>query len=251
MKKSQLFLLLVLLACIKSISAQELSLYIKKGNALVGQMEYKAGAVVLIKPNELTLVETGSLVILKGDNMIAEVKPGKYKHSELKKLLTAKRTFTESFINTATNQQISTKRSAGVVTRGDNDDPWAYSPADSLFILSDSLILKTGKNPLKLMTPIKIYAEFGKDTIYLSSDKLNHKFKTPPEGKYCWEYKAKLGSVTKLYKNWFTVPSDEPKKQKLVAYHEYERNLKDFSAEMRSLLLEEFLEVNNIYFDLK
>ncbi len=247
MKKSQLFIFLALLAFIKSLSAQNLSLYVKKGNTHVDQLEYKTGAVIIVKPNATAQIEVGSMVILKGDNMIAEVKPGKYNYIELKKLLPKKRTFTESFINTATNQQISAKRSAGVVTRGDNDDPWAYSPADSLFVLSDSLTLKTGNNPLKLMTPIKIYAEFGKDTIYLSADKLTYKFKSPPEGKYFWEYSAKLGSETKQYKNWFTVPGDEQKKQKLEAYHEYERGLKDFSAEMRSLLLKEFLEVNNIY----
>ena len=39
------------------------------------------------------------------------------------------------------------------------------------------------------------------------------------------------------------------KKQQLIAYHEYERGLEGFSAEMRSLLLEEFLEANNIYFN--
>jgi hypothetical protein len=247
MKKILLLLLLSFCFSARFVSAQYISLYVKKGKALVEGKEIIAGEVRKVKSKESVQIETGSLVIIRGENTIAEVKPGKYSYRNLEKLLPRKNSFTESFINTATNQQISTKRSAGAVTRGDNDDPWAYSPADSLLILSDSLILKAGNTPLRLMSAVKMYAESGKDTIYLSADKLTHKFKTPPEGKYCWEYKAKLGSVTKSYKNWFTVPEDEPKKQKLVAYHEYERNLKKFSSELRSLLLEEFLEVNNIY----
>ena len=249
MNKTLLLLLLSYCFSAKFVSAQDLSLYVKKGKALVEGKEFKAGEIRKVNSNESVQIETGSLVIIRGNNTITEVKAGKYSYKNLEKLLPRKESFTESFINIATNQQIATKRSAGVVTRGDNDDPWAFSPADSLLILSDSLTLITGSNPLKLMTQIKIYAEFGKDTIYLSADKLTHKFKTPPEGKYCWEYKAKLGSETKQYKNWFTVPGDEQKKQQLVAYHEYERGLKDFSAEMRSLLLEEFLEANSIYFN--
>jgi hypothetical protein len=238
-----------LLACIKSISAQELSLYIKKGNALVGQMEYKAGAVVLIKPNELTLVETGSLVILKGDNMIAEVKPGKYKHSELKKLLTAKRTFTESFIKAATKQQVTSKRSAGVVSRGNNDDPWEYSPSDSLYILSDSLSLKAGNEPLRLISEVKLYALSSTDTLYLSANKLDHKLKTPSAGKYCWVYEAKYGTTRRPYKNYFVVPSETEKHQKLNAYIEFKNGLDGFSPEMQVLLLQDYMQEQKIYLE--
>jgi hypothetical protein len=249
MKKSQLFLLFALLSCIKSIYAQELSLYVKKGNAFVGQMEYKAGAVVLIKPNELTLVETGSLVILKGDNMIVEVKPGKYKHSELKKLLTAKRTFTESFIKAATNQQVTSKRSAGVVTRGNNDDPWEYSPSDSLYILSDSLSLKAGNEPLRLFSEIKLYELTGTDTLYLSANKLVHKLKTPAAGKYCWVYEAKYGTTPRTYKNYFVVPSETEKHQKLNAYIEFKNGLDWFSPEMQNLLRLDYIQENKIYIE--
>jgi hypothetical protein len=249
MKKSQLFLLLALLACMKSITAQELSLYLKKGNALVGQREYKAGAVVLIKPTELTLVETGSLVMLKGDNMIAEVKPGKYNYKELRKLLPTKRTFTESFINTATNQQVATKRSAGVVTRGNNDDPWAYSPTDSLYILSDSLSLKAGNEPLRLLSEIKLYALIGNDTLYLSANKLVHKLKTPSAGRYCWVYEAKYGTTRRTYKNYLVVPSETEKHQRLNAYIEFKNGLDGFSVEMQNLLRLDYIQENKIYIE--
>jgi hypothetical protein len=249
MKKSQLFLLLALLTCIKSISAQELSLYVKKGNALVGQSKYKDGAIVMLKPNETAQVETGSLVILKGENMIAEVKPGKYNYKELKKLLPAKRTFTESFINAATNQHITIKRSAGVVTRGNNDDPWAYSPADSLYILSDSLRLKAGNEPLRLLSEIKLFALAGNDTLYLSANKLVHQLKTPPTGQYCWVYEAKYGTTRRPYKNYFVVPSTNQKQQKLNAFIEFKNGLDGFSVEMQELLREEYMLENNLYIE--
>jgi hypothetical protein len=247
MKKTLLLLLLSFCFFVKFVSAQDISLYVKKGKAIVSGNEYKMGEVCKVKSNESIKIETASLVIIRGNNSIAEVKPGNYSYKKLENLLPREKSFTESFINTAINQQIAAKRSAGVVTRGNNYNPWGYSPSDSLLILSDSLTLITGHNPLKLMSEIKMYADLGKDTIYLSSEKLTHKLKTPLEGNYCWEYEAKLGSKSRKYKNWFTVPGSEQKKHKLDAYHEFEKGLEGFSAEMRSLLIEEFLEANNIY----
>jgi hypothetical protein len=56
----------------------------------------------------------------------------------------------------------------------------------------------------------------------------------------------KLGSLRMKYKNLFILPRAEMKKQKLDGF-EFMKTSIGFSAEMRSLLIEEFLEANIIY----
>ena len=252
MNQTKLFLTICFSVIFHFFNAQQLQLFIKKGEARLSGIKYSSGHVLTIKSEDKLNVESGTVCILKRKDKIAEIKDAKmYSYKELLKLVSVSKSYTKAFISVATNQQVSLKKSAGITTRGFDENPWDYSPKDSVIILSDSLIIKAGCSPLKLLSDINLYQINSSTSFVLSKDELIHKIKTPSPGIYMWKYSAELKLDKGNASNVFIVPDILRKQQLLSDYKIYEASLIDFSEEIRQLLLEEYCELQKIYINIQ
>jgi hypothetical protein len=230
------------------ISAQQMELFVKKGNVSILDKKYSSGEVITLKPGAILITQSETICLLKKDGNIAEIKAKKsYNYKELLKLVSISKSYTSAFIDVATNQQIATKKSGGISTRGNGNDPWEYFPKDSVFILTDSLTISAGYFPLKLLSDIKLQEINSDKIIFFTKNHLNHTLKTPLPGTYTWKYEAEVESEKGNASNIFFVPTAERKHQMLSEFKFYEASLIEFSYETRDLLLQEYRELHKIY----
>ena len=230
-------------------SSQDIYLLVKKGSSIISDRVVRTGTLEVISKKDSVIISPSSLVLIKKNNSIIELKNAKeYSYNDLQKLFQTNQSFSSNFVNVISNQDYHTKRQSGVTTRGMSKvDVWQYSPIDSVRILSDSILVSVGSNESKLITDIKLYKIGSSDTIKLSANANEHLIACPSQGDYLWEYRIQNGLETKKYRNYFIVPEKKYKDSLFTDYLNFKKSLTGFSVDMQNQLLKEYYFNNKIW----
>jgi hypothetical protein len=239
----------ILLLISISGSSQDIYLLVKKGSSIISDRVVRPGTLEVISKKDSVIISPSSLVLVKKNNSIIELKNSKeYSYKDLQILFETNQSFSSNFINVISNQDYHTKRQSGVTTRGMSKvDVWQYSPLDSVRILSDSILVAVGSNESKLITDINLYKIGSSDTIKLSANTNEHMIACPPQGEYIWEYRIQNGLEIKKFKNYFIVPEKKYKDSLYTDYINFKKSLKSFSMDMQNHLLKEYYFNNKIW----
>ena len=229
-------------------NAQDITLYVKKGNVDYANQVLKAGDKQIVKKGDAVKVHVGGLALLNRDKSWVEVPQNKVlSYAELEKLIPQKKGYSSAFVTATTNQTYAKKRSAGVTTRGGQGESESYSPLDSLFILSDSIKLTVGGSAVKLQSDIKLFEISKGDTVVYSRSANTHAIVCPAPGEYSWVYTFTRDRKTYKASNYFIVPNKTKRADLEKQLQEYKNELSEFSEEMKTALIEEYCDANKIY----
>jgi|GEM_PF-2660550 hypothetical protein len=243
-----LFTLIIIVCCAQAGIAQEIQLLVKKGTAVVSEKVVQPGQIVTLNSDQVIKVQPSSLVMLRKNNAIVELKPGQtYTFKAATQNFKNSKGFTASFSDLIFSQEFSVQDKSASSTRGNNDDPLAFSPADGVRILTDSLSLQAGGDKSTLLSDVLLFGSGLPDTLRFTQSRHDHRLATPATGNYGWQYQAQTGLKPTTVKVSFTVPTAEEKAQLLKQYEAHQSSLKSFSPEMKEILLMEYCLQNKIY----
>jgi hypothetical protein len=239
----------VLLCFQLMLAGQPLFIYVKKGSVSLSNKTQQAGSLSKINPTDLIAIAPNALVLLKKNATILELTPDRrYSYSELDKLMRAQKSFSGAFADVLLNQDYSNRPEAGSSTRGsESADMWSFSPADSIRVLSDSVLLSVGITSSVLMTEISVYRNGQSDTLQLSRRSNFHTVSTPEPGVYYWGYKLRNGVSSNRFLNVFVVPESMERKNLLAAYQAYLDSIRGFSIPMQAQLITEYEYQKKVY----
>ena len=229
-------------------SAQPIQVFVKKGSIELGNKMYNSGAIAQMDAGQTLDINPGALCLMKMGSRLVELQAGKtYSYEQVKSQLKPSTGFGEAFVQTITQQQVVQKRTPGITTRGNEADPWEYTPKDSVCILSDSLTIKAGNPPLRLREGIRLMGAHNNIDTVFDANLLHFTIQTPREGTYVWSYQGVLENKKGTGRNVFFVPPPQQKKMLLEDYLAFKKSLGSFSEEMQKFLLKEYQEVQRIY----
>jgi hypothetical protein len=239
-----------LLLCVQlMLAGQPLFLYVKKGSVSVSNKLQPAGSLSKINTTDWVAIAPNSLVLLKKNAAILELTPDRrYSYTELDKLMRGQKSFSGAFADVLLNQDYSNRPEAGSSTRGSvSADVWSFSPADSIRVLSDSVLLSVGTSSSVLMTEISVYRSGQPDTLQLSRSNNSHTIPTPKPGVYYWGYKLRNGFSSNRFLNVFVVPESMERESLRQAYQRYLDSIRGFSPEMQAQLIQEYEYQKSVY----
>lgn len=230
------------------VFAQPIQVFVKKGSIELGTKMYNSGDIAQIDGGQTLDINSGALCLVKMGSRLVELQPGKtYSYEQVKSQLKPSTRFGEAFVQTISQQHVIQKRAPGITTRGNEEDPWEFTPKDSVSILSDSLTFKAGNPPLRLKEGIRLTnAHNYVDTVF-DVNLLHITTQTPLEGTYVWSYQGVLENKKGIANNVFFVPPPEQKKKLMDDYLAFKKSLGGFSEAMKDVLLKEYQEVQRIY----
>lgn len=232
-----------------NLNAQGFDLLVKKGAVNISSKLINQGGRYRINVGDVIIPQKYSLLLVTNGKEIYEISGVKEMvFNDIKKLFKGKSSFSESFLKVILNQNKSPEKNSGETSRGSVSlDLWNFYPPDSVIILSDSIKFIVGDINCNLVTDIVLYRTNSKDTIYLNKKSNNHFVKLPDyPGKYEWMYKLQNKKEVNSFLNFFIVPNESEKKLYLNDYKIFLEGLEKFSDQMKHILIQEYLDLNNI-----
>jgi hypothetical protein len=232
-----------------NLKAQGFDLLVKKGAVNISSKLINQGGRYRINVGDVIIPQKYSLLLVTNGKEIYEISGVKEMvFNDIKKLFKGKNSFSESFLKVILNQNISPEKNSGETSRGSvSVDLWNFYPPDSVIILSDSIKFIVGDINSNLVTDIVLYRTNSKDTIYLNKKSNNHFVKTPDyPGRYEWIYKLQNKKEVNSFLNFFIVPNESEKKLYLNDFKIFLEGLEKFSDQMKHILIQDYLDLNNI-----
>jgi hypothetical protein len=139
----------------------------------------------------------------------------------------------------------------GAVSRGSNDTPVLFSPADSALILSDTLELRWGNASTRLMGNLVIISETKNEKIYNNAPAGDHLLiRSLTPGSYSWNYDLVEKGKSRVYKyhNEFIIPSVDQKRILISEVENFVKDISNLSPEVKYKLRSDFLTQKKYYF---
>jgi hypothetical protein len=265
MKKNKInalcLVLISFLLNINALNSQSIFIKIKKGSIYKNNDKLTNETSIFKLDKNDTLKVERAIVIAQIDNSYEEIpkrsKP--YTFKEIASLKSAnKQTKKKSLgvfdVVLANSLQKNTKN-VGLVTRGFSRDAEFYSPLDSLYILSDSVLLDFGNENTNLLTNLVVKnIETGK--VYYDDKPIYNEviLFNLPSGEYSWVYTMLINEnnkkSTSTYENIFRIPSTDFKAEFYKKYDSFRTFLNDetgFSEDLKTILIKEFYENEMVY----
>jgi hypothetical protein len=139
----------------------------------------------------------------------------------------------------------------GAVSRGFNDSPPGFSPADSVIILSDTLELNWGSGSTRLRGNLVVINETTDDTVFNNVLEESHLLlRSLSSGQYSWNYDLVENGKSLVYKyhNIFIIPSTDQKRKLMSEYKNFMKEIIDLSPKVIHKLRNDFINRNQYYF---
>ena len=265
MKKNKInalcLVLISFLLNINTLNSQSIFIKIKKGNIYKNNEKLtNETSIFKLYKNDTIKVER-AIVIAQIDNSYEEI-PKRSKPYTFKEIASLKSSNKQTkkkslsvFDVVLTNSLQKNTKNVGLVTRGFSRDSEFYSPLDSLYILSDSVLLDFGNENTNLLSNLVVKnIETGK--VYYDDKPINNEIIlfNLPSGVYSWVYTMSTNENNKksisTYENIFRIPSKDFKYEFYKKYDSFRTFLNDetgFTEDLKTILIKEFYENEKVY----
>ena len=272
MKWNKYTILISLLICSNLIFAKKnITIVVLKGKATIEAQQTKnyvlrtqkaeipLNAMVKLVPNSSIIIyDTKSKLDLVNSLDIS------YTYNQLNVMLSKVKpgSLSSSFIDYLDKMYISIEKNnnsfgatIGAVSRGTESENLSFYPPDEIVILNDSFELIIGDSNTILKSNITITNDSSQSMISIDAIKNKANIKNLKPGHYTWKYQLKSLEGLLLMENTFVVPDTKLKVDKLKMVNDFIFKLnecKDCLNQLtKEILLEDFLAVNNLYYNPK
>jgi hypothetical protein len=237
--------------------AQAYELLPKKGVITLNKKNCQNNGIVKLNKDDVIWVSPGALALVRAAGGIAkQLAAGKtYKYGDIAKMFPRKKSFNTAIFDFIFGP-VKAFQQEGGASRGPCDSAIVTSPIIGKIILADSLnvfakmILAKKPEDCKINGNSHFYIEGETDTTHINIFYAKNRYiPCPKPGVYKWFFSAQVGGSAEFdaFEYSFTVPSKEEKTKYLEEWNNFKNAISNFSSEMRTILEDEYLQVNRLY----
>ncbi len=265
MKKNKIIslslVLISFLLNVNTLNSQTIFIKIKKGSIFKNNDKLISETSIFKLDKNDTLKVERAIVVAQIDKSYIEIpkrsKP--YTFKDIASLKTSdkktKKSSLSVFDAVLTNSLQKNTKNVGLVTRGFSRDAGFFSPSDSLYILSDTVLLDFGNENTNLLSNLIVKnIETGK--VYYDDKPIYNEVALIdlPTGEYSWVYTMSINEnnkkSTSIYENIFRIPNSEFKSDFYKKYDSFKTFLNDetgFTEDLKTILIKEFYENEMVF----